>query len=765
MIKRVNWISFFLLAFILTGCAIKGYVPDDKTILINNSVSIETDEKHTISSSEVSNYIIQQADRNLFKWLPRVWVYYKTANKTGAFGKWVNRSIGHKPTYFNAQSTNDSKRIITDYLDNIGYFKSKVTATKTDKNKRTEVVYHITPTKPYYIRNISYKVSDTLIMAEIKKLESSLPVKEGDIYNTFTMDNQRELITTHLRNNGYFFFDKDMILYEIDTNLRQNQADITLRIDGKKHDKYIINDVFVYPDYNVNHQTDTKNDTISHVFTLGKKKNNNKHEFNFIIGHKPKVNFKTFDQVILIHPGDIYSQHRVSQSYRALGGLKLYRFSNISFDTIPSDNDSLKKLNCTVKIQKGKLHHYNIQIEGTNSGGDLGASGSVSYRNNNIFRGSELLRISVRGGFQAQRVESIVTDEGLFNTKELGVDASILFPRFVSPIRLNRFVLEYQPKTTLSTGFNMQIRPLYSRYIFTGSFGYNWKTSDKIEHILTPINMNTVKVLPTDLFAFILSLETNQRIKDQYTDHLILGTNYSFIYSNQNINSSHDFIYFKADFESSGNFLSLFNNTPLITTNKNYHEIIGIRYAQYVKFQLDFRFYHYLNKDNILAFRFMYGQGFAYGNSVDIPFEKTFYSGGTNGMRGWRFRSLGPGEFNNSLGFDIERIGDLKLEFNMEYRYPLYAFLKGAIFCDVGNIWTLGNNESYPGGQFEFDTFYKQLAVDAGIGLRLDFSFFLIRLDIAAPLHDPSYAETERWRISKLGWYDVVWNFGIGYPF
>lgn len=761
--KVFRVILFSLVILGLSGCAIRKYVPEGKTILIDNDIVNESTE-YDISKSNISEYIVQKPNRNLFGWLPRVWVYYKTIDKTDKkFYKWVNKNLGVEPVYYQKNLTTDSRIAIKNYMSNTGHFKSKVTAEKIDKNNRTRVVYAITPTKPYTIRDLDYKIYDSVISKEINNIENSLIVKEGSNYDVFVMNKERDLITNHLRDNGYFFFTKDYILYEVDTNLMQHKADVTLRIDGKKHDKYYINKVFIYPDYNIQTANITVNDTVPFTFSLRRK--GQEHNFNFIYGKNPKVNLKTFNQVIQIHEGEPFSQKKVSQTYKALGSLKLYSLSNISFDTVSGGNDTMKFLNCNITLQKGKIHHYNIQLEGTNSGGDLGALGSISYRNNNIFRGSEVLRITLRGGFQAQRVANFVVDEGLFNTREFGAEASIMFPRFLSPISLHRFVSEYQPRTLLSTGYNMQIRPLYMRYIMTASYGYNWKTTNTIEHFLTPINLNTVKVLPSDLFKTLLALETNQRIKDQYTDHLILGANYSFIFNNQNVNKTNDFFYFKFDVETSGNLLSLFNNTPIITESDNYHEIIGIRYAQYIKFQFDLRFYHYFRNRNMLAMRLMYGQGLAYGNSVDIPFEKSFYAGGTNGMRGWRFRGLGPGEFNNVYGYDMEQIGDIQLESNIEFRFPIYGIMKGAIFSDLGNIWTLGNNESFPGGQFKLDKFYKQLALDAGLGIRFDFSFFLIRLDIAAPLRDPSYSESERWRASKLQWSDVVWNFGIGYPF
>ena len=752
-----------LTALFLTGCAVRKYVPDDKVILINYQITNDS-IKYDISRSEINSYIVQRPNKNILGLLPRVWIYYRTLDKTDkGFYRWVNNNLGVEPVYYSSQYTADSRHQIENYLNNIGFFKSKVTTTRTDRRKRGKVVYRITPTTPYKIRNIDYKISDSAIAKEIESIKDDMLVVSGDNYNIYTMDKERDLIASHLRNNGYYYFTKDYIVYEVDTNLMQNKADITVRINGKKHDKFVINKVFVYPDYNIQRKGVTANDTVPFTFSLRKK--DPEHRFDFIYGKNPKINLRTFNQVIQIHPGEAFSQKKVSQTYRALGSLKLYSLSNISFDTVSGGNDSIKLLNCTVTLQKGKLHHYNIQLEGTNSGGDLGALGSISYRNNNIFRGSEVLRITLRGGFQAQRVEDYIIDEGLFNTKEFGVEASVMFPRFLSPIPLYRFVSEYQPKTILSTGYNVQIRPMYNRYIMTASFGYNWRTTNTIEHYLTPLNLNTVKVLPSELFSLLLDFETNQRIKDQYTDHLIFGLNYSFIFSNQDVKKTNDFFYFKFDFETSGNLISLLNNTPIISESDNYHEIVGIRYAQYVKYQLDFRFYHYFKNHNMFAIRLMYGHGIAYGNSNDMPFEKSFYAGGSNGMRGWQFRNLGPGEFVNESGYDIEHIGDLQIETNIEYRFPLYGVLKGALFADIGNIWTLNNSESFPGGQFKFDKFYKQLAMDTGFGFRFDFSFFLIRLDLAVPLLDPAMAEKQRWVGGKLQWSDIVWNFGIGYPF
>ena len=557
---------------------------------------------------------------------------------------------------------------------------------------------------------------------------------------------------------------------EVDTNFKVRKANIDIRIENvlnpltqkmEPHKRYFINDIYIYPKGTSLNGLDI--DTVTHTFKVGRRYNDE--SFKFVFSGDPKIRFKTFDDMVHIKTNQPYNLHSVTQTYKSLNNLKIYNLTNIDFEPVENGNDSINLLNCNIILNRTKVNFYSLQIEGTNSSGDKGILGSFTYRNKNIFKGSEIFNISVKAGIQAQ---SILDDEGntsLFNTKEFGIEGSLFFPKFLSPIKFKNFTKEYQPKTTLTTGYNIQSRPIYLRQITTLAFGYNWMSNQYEQHTLTPITLNSVKVNPTPSFEEILEQETNQRIKDQYTNHLIFGLDYTYIYSNQNVRFLKDFFYFKANVQSSGNLLSAFNNTGLIKTVDNYHEIFGIRYAQYVRLALDFRYFHYTFGENQIATRFMLGAGIPYGNSNDMPFEKSFYAGGTNGMRGWQFRQLGPGTFSNPDKLNIERIGDIQLEFNLEYRFPIYSIFKGAVFTDIGNIWTMRESETFVGGEFHFNSFYKQLAVDAGIGLRLDISFLLFRLDVAAPMVNPAYPEGQRWRISKLQLNDFVLNFGIGYPF
>ncbi|MBR5602707.1 MAG: BamA/TamA family outer membrane protein [Bacteroidales bacterium] len=770
MKKRFNLILLCLMLIFLASCSIRKNIPEGKMILKHNNVEIGSKDVD-FTKSDITPYISQSANSNFLGFMPLTWIYYKTDDKTDKkFYNWINKTIGDKPVYYSKDQKDKSVTQISKYLDDIGYFNSTVSTKVKNKRGIGSVVYEIHPTQPYIIDEISYKIKDSTIYKYVKEIENVLPAKKGNIYNAFILDDERDMISEYLKNNGYYYFSKDYIFMEVDTNFMAHKANINIRIDDainpatqkiESHKRYQINNIYIYP----NSSTLNLNsiDTLAHIVRLGKKQDDE--TFYFVFSSDPKIRFKTFDNQIHIHSGQPYSLRSVTQTYKSLNNLKIYNLTNIDFEPVESENDSIKLLNCNISLNRTKVNYYSLQVEGTNSSGDYGILGSLTYRNRNIFKGSEIFNISAKFGTQAQ---SVLDDEGttsLFNTKEFGIDASIYFPKFLSPIKFNNFAKEFQPRTTLTTGYNIQSRPIYLRQITVFTFGYNWMSNDHVQQIFTPITLNSVKVDPTPSFEEVLEQETNQRIKDQYTSHLIMGMDYTYIFNNQNVRFLNDFFYFKANIQSSGNILSAFNNTSLIKTVDNYHEIFGIRYAQYVRLALDFRYFHYTFGEHQIATRFMLGAGIPFGNSYDMPFEKSFYAGGTNGMRGWQFRELGPGTFSNPDKLNIERIGDIQLEFNLEYRFPIYSIFKGAVFTDIGNIWTMRESETFVGGEFHFNTFYKQLAADAGFGLRLDISFMLFRLDVAAPMVNPAYPEGQRWRISKLQLNDFILNFGIGYPF
>ena len=780
--KLFHIILFALLTTLLASCSIRRYVPQDKQFLDKNKVVIKS-KNVDFRSSDLTPYIVQKTFNARFPNRNRLWWYYFSEKRSNRkFWRWVNHYIGKEPVYYDAEATLNSKQQLEQYLNNCGYFGSKAHFEVKPASKRkkhlVKTTYTIYPTEPYRISKINYQIEDSVLARSVMRLESRFPAKVGDIYNSYKLDEQRTLITDRLRNSGYYFFTKDYITYEVDSSFNNHTLEITMKIANAKdrktnqsypHKCYYINDINIYPNYLPNMANTPPTDSASITFPIGIRNATN--TLNFYYHEKPTIKPSTFTQVIQLYKGRPYRQMQVSQTYSALSSLKIIANSSIEFDTVPTLNDTLNLLDCNIYLRKANTHSIKLQTEGTNSAGDLGINGSITYTNKNIFRGGEMLQVSLKGGLEAQEIlhmEGVEEEqEGIFNTGELIFNSSLYIPKFLSPIPFRILVRDYQPRTTFSLGGSMQIRYAYSRYINMGSFGYDWKTNSRWQFIITPIYLNSVKVNPIPAFQAILDQENNQRIKDQYTNHLIFGGRYSFIYNTQSFNRSKNYFYIRANLESSGGILSLFNSSRLFTESQDHHELFGIRYAQYLRGDVDFRQYLKLGEETWMVFREFVGVGIPYGNSYDMPFERSFYSGGSTGMRGWQYRKLGPGAYvQGDEEVNIERIGDLQLEMNMEFRFPIHGKFNGALFVDAGNIWNYRANELLPGGEFHFGTFYDQIAVDAGLGVRIDFGLAIIRTDLAIPLRNPyANANGEHWKFHDMNLFDSRIVFNIGYPF
>ncbi len=782
MQKRHFYIILTCLAALLfTSCSISRRVPKGSQFLDKNKVVIQGG-KVDFEKSDIKSYIIQEPFKARFPYRLGLWVYYVTEHSQGSFGKWMNKHFGTDPEYYDNNAAINSKKQIEQYLNNRGYFNSKVALeTKPVSKKKQHLVkaiYTVYPTQPYRINKINYQIEDTVLASHLLRLESRFPAQEHDIYNAYTLDEQRTFITDYLRNTGYYYFNKDYITYEVDSSFNDHTLEITMKIANVKernsektqpHKRYTIDKINVFPDYTPVLANTPLIDSTTITFPTGYQ--NLQNTLHLYYHEPPRIRPNTFTQVIQVIQGRPYRLRQVSQTYNALSNLKIIANSSIEFDSVPSRNDSINLLNCNIYLRRANQHSFKVQTEGTNTGGDLGISGSVIYTNKNIFKGSEVLQISLKGGLEAQKIIDLgEVDEvgGIFNTRELTFNTSLFIPKFLSPIPLKTFVWDYQPRTTFSLGSSAQIRYAYSRFITMGSFGYDWKASPRLHFTVTPINLNSVKVNPSPEFQILLDLESNQRLKDQYTSHLIYGGKYTLIYNTQNaITKPNHYIYLRGTIESSGGLISLFNRTKLITENDDHHELFGIRYAQYLRGDIDFRQYNRIGKKTMLIFRQFIGIGMPYGNSYDMPFERCFYSGGSMGMRGWSYRSLGPGSYHPEDDYlNIERIGDIQLELNAEYRFPIHGRFNGAVFVDAGNIWNYHANELLPGGEFHFNNFYRQIAMDAGFGMRFDLKIAIIRIDLAMPIRNPYPDDKgQYWTFRDMSILDLHPVMNIGYPF
>ncbi len=765
--KRFHIIIVLFVAIFMSSCSINRFIPEGKSLVKSNKITIEG-KKTKISKSGLSNYITLKPYKSTFQTKIPNWIYYKSERRPkSTVWKWFNERFGRDPIYYDETEANNSSTQMMRYLDNVGYFHSKVTHTVKTRGKRSKITYHVYPTQPYKVNHIEYVINDSLIRSYIMRDSTKFDINEGDIYNAYTLDNVREIITERMKNSGYYYFNRDDIFFEVDSNYLDHSLAITMRLKDNKlsYKKYYIRDISIYPNFNVFRMNDKPTDSASLTVEAGLRKRKNVWDFYYF--DTPQVKPQTFKQSIHIIEGLPYNLRSVTSTYRALGNYKLLRNINIEFDTVSSPHDSLNLLDCRITMQQSEKHSITLQGEGTNSGGDLGIKGSLSYSNKNIFHGAETFQLSLKGGFEAQKLlgtEAAESGKNVFNTWEFGLTASLHFPKFLGPFSSFTFARDYQPTTSLSLGVNTQTRYYYSRYISSASYTYDWKSNYRLGQNFSPFHLNSVKIAninPT--FQAYLDSETSQRKKAQYTSHLIFGTRYSMVYNTQRINQTGSFFYIRTDFESSGNLLSLFNQTKLMTqSDDGHHELFGMRYAQYLRGSFDIRQHLHLGEDLWFVMRQFVGLGIPYGNSQDMPFERSFYGGGANGLRGWLYRTVGPGGYV-PISDDIEKTGDLQLEFNAEYRFPLYNIVNGAIFIDAGNVWTYHPNESLPNSEFNFNTFYKQLAVDAGFGIRLDVSFLILRFDFAYAMRNPYPTNGSYWRFGQGN--NLRMQAGIGYPF
>ncbi|MCD4790720.1 MAG: BamA/TamA family outer membrane protein [Bacteroidales bacterium] len=765
----------FILILYLASCSPTRKLQDNQYMLIKNKVDIINPSKN-VSAGGLEGLIQQKPNKKFLGIFPiKLWIH-------GIFKK-----SGEPPVILDLSLVNESKDQMRKYLDNVGYFNSEVSDTiRYKKKKAKKVIYLISLSKPYRIRNINYRIPDDSIKNIVINNNSNSLLKPDKIFNSNTLDKERSRIAQLLNDNGYFRFTKDYIYYEVDSALNNRQIDLTLFIKNiiipgsnpdqkpleENHKIYYINEVFIYPDFLPFMEDSIKNDTL--IEKLKQRGYPEPNLYSFIYCPPLKIRPKVLTRSMFLEGNEKYNATDVRQTYKKINELRIYKYVNINFrksNDTTNLNPNLNFLDCTVQLTRNPLNSYSVGAQGTNSGGDLGITGYVVYKNKNLFRGAEVLNIRFQGSMEAQKTFS--TSEGsekndflFFNTFETGIEASLYIPKFLAPISQDIFSRYFRPKTTIKTGYNFQNRIEYNRIITNVTFGYEWSETRFKKHELHPIDINLIKVNTTPEFDSILANES-QRFQNQYTDHMIFGLRYSYIFNNQEINKIKNFFYFRGNVELAGNLLNTLVKAWGGPENaEGFRTVFGIRYSQYSKTNFDLRYYILINKDHSLAFRSFVGVAIPYGNSVDIPFEKGYYGGGANGMRAWALRYLGPGSYHNIGSHNIERVGDIMLEGNFEYRFAIYKIFKGAFFYDIGNIWLLSKNETYPGGEFQFSSFPGELAMDVGVGIRLDLNYFIFRIDIAQKLKDPALPQGQRWVIgNSKKWFNPVFNMGIGYPF
>ena len=455
--------------------------------------------------------------------------------------------------------------------------------------------------------------------------------------------------------------------------------------------------------------------------------------------------------------------------------LNIFRIINIFYKETDANNRNQQLLNCYIQLTPYTTQSYSVEVEGTNTSGNVGVAGNINYKHNNLFKGAEIFDLKLKGALQLQRaVVENQTSQVLFNTIEFGTETKIDIPKFLLPLNSEHFYMKYYPKTSISLSYNYQKRPDYTRSIANFGFGYYWKSSKFSKQIVKPIDVNYVNIpyITTEFDSLI----TGTYLENSYKNFFIPEASYSFIYNSQSLKKHRDFMFFRANLEASGN--SLYSLYDLFSEPKNKdgsYELLGLRFSQFVRADFDLRYYNVLDKSNTFVYRAYAGLGVPFGNSEVLPFVKQFYSGGATDIRAWQVRSLGPGSYkvpplvigNDTINTYPNQSADFKLEANYEYRFDLFWILQGAFFIDAGNIWSINKKDKREGALFKFNKFYKDIAIGTGLGLRFDFSFFLLRFDLGVKARDPLEPRNNGWILGyrKIKYNDWMFNIAIGYPF
>jgi outer membrane protein assembly factor BamA len=761
----------FPVLFFLFSCSQVKFVPDNRYLL--NKVEVDVDNP-LISNDAAKQQVRQKENFKILGFLKfHLWLY-NLSSKEKTTG--LLKRIGEPPEIYDESLVAASENRLKQYLGNHGFFRATVeTEVKLKERKQKVNLKHIVHTgERYKVHEMKYHIEDSALKALFYNDSVRSFIRKGTPFDFNLLEKQRANIVNLYKNNGYYYISKDEVSYLADSSKFEKEIvlDMYVRdVSGQEHPRKF------EPQY-LNHfyisvlpgsvPISSGFGAFGH-FTDTLRWRDHTLYFGSDIQYKPRL----FRNLLQMESGSIYRLNDARHTFDSFSRLRQFRFIDIQFQEPALKKDS-NLLDCHIRLAPLSKQAISFDLEGTNTSGNLGVAGNVNYQHRNMFRGAEVFQINLKGAIERQQrlIENVPE---YFNTREIGTEASLTFPQIVGPRVVMNVFRDFLPKTVLTLGYNFQRRPEYTRTITNVKFGYDWMTSEYRKNTWNLIDFNMVSLYRFD--PGFIDLIKDLYIKSSFTDHLILATNYSYIYNTQQPGILKNYKYMRFNVESAGNLLYLLSegfSRKLVQSvdtlgpgMSEYYQVLGTRFAQYVKSDVEFRYGYIIDKYNAVMMRGFFGAGLPYGNFDVLPFEKKYFTGGANGIRAWRVRSLGPGSYRAPANAYPNQSSDIKLEANIEYRYKLIGFLEGALFLEGGNIWAINRKDNRPGAQFRFNRFYKQLALGTGTGFRFDFNYFLFRLDIGMKLRDPAQTGGNGWIIGhrRLTGDDFNLSFAIGYPF
>ena len=749
------------LIFLATSCSTTRTIPPGDALYTGAKLNISgknltRKEKHVFD--EDLEKLTRPRPNSKFLGIPFKLMFYNMSgdpHKGGFFRKFF-RNLGEPPVLLSDVNLDHNSKVLSNYLENRGYFHAKASGDTTLKNKTAYATYTIEPGDLYTINEISFPVDTTTQIGKaIKGTEGKSLIKKGVPFNLDLIKGERQRIDAALKEEGFYFFSPDYILVDADSTIGNNHVNLYVTLKKTTpptaRKPYTINEINIYSNYTLS----TADVDTSHAYETF-------YNGYYVIDKDKMFKPQLFEHIMQFKPNDLYNRKAHNLALNRLINLGVYKFVKNRFEVDPYV-DELNTFYYLTPLPKKTLR---AEISGNSkSNNDVGSLVTFSWRNKNFLGGAELLAFNAYFGTELQYSGSL----NGFNTNKFGGEVSITTPKFLIPFFVFNTKGAYVPKSFAKLGYDVLNRTkLYTLNSFHAELGYNWKPTDRKEYKYSPIAINYVQPLNVTQRYYDSINGVNGRpgdiaLKKAIEKQFIIGSNATYTYDQIINDPKGKGWYVLSNLDLSGNIAGLITHAN-IKKNGDTIKLFGAPFSEYVKLEEDVRHYSKVGINAIWANRIDIGVGLPYGNSYQLPFIKQFFIGGNNSLRGFRSRTLGPGTYRSpnadSTNFYPDESGDIKLEINSEIRQKITGILEGALFIEAGNIWLKNKDKNKPGAEFT-GKFLNQLAVDAGIGLRFNLQILLLRFDVAVPLRKPWLATQPSIKFGS----NLVYNLAVGYPF
>ncbi|MBI1193528.1 MAG: BamA/TamA family outer membrane protein [Bacteroidetes bacterium] len=797
---HLTWPGLALLLMLASSCSNTRYLQEGEVLYKDSRVTWPHDapdgklqeEQHDLAG-DLLRFEKQKANQKIFGILAfKLWFYnVLTQSEEGFLKAWINNgrgigplkdllrellyppnsqdlrdwfveNLGEPPVLYDSTLAESAAAGMEVYLHDNGFFNAKVDPEHQIRRKKGTANYVVESGSRYMLRNIVAEAKDTFMLRLITKPQKDSILKSGEPYRLSDLKAERVRIRDTLLNNGYFTFDRNFVEFELDSMIGNQQLDVYVRIlppeEDTAHHRYRIGEVYCYPDFQMaSLLPDVVPDTVYRRKI-------------HLISYDLKFRVSTLLNPIFINPGSWYDASAHTLTLRKFTELGAFKFVSITYRKPEGDSTQLDPylLDAYIRLMPSLKQQWSVELNAnTNFNSLIGSDLDFNYRNRNLFHNADLFTLNLSSGLETQVGEG----ESFIRNVDFTGTANLDIPKFVVPFKIKRS-RRYNPVTSYAARYSyVQRIEFYTLHSTSVSVAYSWRRNPVIAHRLSPVDVSLVR--PTEISdAFRAILNDNLLLTQSFQQQIIPAGNYTFLYNQPSLNGSRNGLYFRGGLEFAGNVVNAV--ASLAGGGDTINNISGIPLAQYGRLQTDFRYYFNRSDQDVWVFRLATGVGLPYGNSAALPFVKQFFAGGPSSVRAWRVRRLGPGSFealdDGEQNVFIDQTGDLSLEANVEYRFPIYNLVKGAFFVDAGNIWLLKEDVTRPGGKISPD-FYQDIALGTGVGLRLDFSFFVFRADFGLRVRDPAVAGSRAWLWTHPEDYlndfsrNTEFNIAIGYPF